>query len=442
MITVNDPALYDASLVTLKRFTRGSYYGRLAQMFLACKHYGSLIPHVGASQATDISTLQRLLDELYDKPSRRPGPSVLILFSNNHLYPTGVTGPGLTTPANIWRNNFNFQKGFCCYGSDVEILDSTFRRQSRKLCPHLVTATPNQLDGASCDLDQTRPEYRNEDHPKVFRIDPMTSDPREIFVYDPTDIANYTPLVLAPNGRRLPLAPLLVALYHDSALAAGRTQVDVADFLLDFDFSPAEAVAYFDDNPAISEHVALFTSFPGKLSWTRLTVPGATKSAAPAPLASLPGVPVPKAATSSKKSAIPPILTATPPTAPPAGGHWWDAEQAVRQTLEDDGWYVLDVTRFGVGYDLRATKAGTTRHVEVKSSAGRCTPLLTPNELKEARSLRTTYVLAVVENFDPAKSVSILWVQDPARLPMDARQSTAYSIPRSGWLPKASGIMP
>jgi hypothetical protein len=110
--------------------------------------------------------------------------------------------------------------------------------------------------------------------------------------------------------------------------------------------------------------------------------------------------------------------------------------------LENDGWIVLDVSRFGVGYDMRAHKAGTTRHVEVKSSAGRCSPLLTPNELSEARRLRDAYVLAVVENFDPAQPVSVLWIQDPASLPMGARTMTAYSLPRSTWLPIARPTMP
>ncbi|USQ74744.1 DUF3883 domain-containing protein (plasmid) [Roseomonas mucosa] len=103
---------------------------------------------------------------------------------------------------------------------------------------------------------------------------------------------------------------------------------------------------------------------------------------------------------------------------------------------------MIDVSRLGVGYDLRAYKAGTTRHIEVKSSAGRCSPVLTSNELNEARRLRDAYVLAVVENFDPAQPVSVVWVQDPARLPMGARNVTVYSLPRSAWLPHAMFVVP
>ncbi len=249
--------------------------------------------------------------------------------------------------------------------------------------------------------------------------------------------------MLAPGGRHLPIAPLVVALYHDSAVGAGRTQVDLADFLIDFDLSPAEALAYFDDDPATSQHATLSQAFPGRTSWTRIAAVVAPVPAGPAGPAPLPGVPQPGPATGRRRARLTPVIPImAPPIAPPAGGHWWDAEQAVRQALEGDGWAVLDVTRFGIGYDFRAHKAGTTRHVEVKSSTGRCTPTLTPNELDEARRLRESYVLAVVEDFDPARPVSILWVQDPARLPMGARQTTTYTLPRSRWLPEASGGMP
>ena len=415
----------------LERFTRGSYYGRLVQIFLACKHYGRLIPRVGAPHGTDVRTVQQLLDELYDKPSRRPGASVLSLFNDNHLYATGVTGPGNRTASNIWRNNFNIQKGFCCYATAAEINDPAFRNRSRQLCPHLVTAALDQLNGAACDLEPTA-RYRREDHPKVFRIDPVT---REHFVYDPTDVAHYAPLVLAPSGRRLPIVPLVIALYYDSRAAAGRPQVDLSDFLIDFDFVPGEALSYFDDDPAMPEHVALAAASSSGLSWARIAVASPLSPVTPAPL---PGIPLPSPTPARRRARTTPVVPiAAPPTMPPAGGHWWDAEQAVRQVLENDGWTVLDVSRFGVGYDMRAFKGGTTRHVEVKSSAGRCTPILTPNEFAEARRLRSDYVLAVVENFDPVQPVSVLWVQDPARLPMGARQTTVYSLPRSQWLPRA-----
>ena len=419
MISINDQALYKASLQVLATHTQRNYYGRLAQIFLACKFYGNLIPRVGDPIGTDVATLQRLLDELYDKPSLKPGPSISITFNANHLYP-GVK-------SNIWRNNFNFQKGFGCYAPAAEILNLGFRNASRKACPHLAPRTIGTLRGAKCRLE-LKAEYRSEDHPKVFRIDPLT---REHFVYDPADTNHYAALVVASSGR-IPIAPLIVALYYDSRISGGRQQVDITDFLLDFGFSPAEFTVYFDDDPAQASHQTLARAYPGKLSWTRISAVTVSPPSAP-----LPGIPVSRVPASRRHR--PSITTTVAPTAPPAGSFWWDAEQAVRQALVADSWTVVDHSRFGMGYDLFAHKSGTNRHVEVKSSAGRCAPLLTDNEYAEAVRLRQQYVLAIVENFDPVKPVNILWVQDPARLQMTARQMKAFSLPRSAWLPSASG---
>jgi hypothetical protein len=426
MIRVDDPSLYAASLAALKRVTAGSYYGRLVQIFLACKHYGGLIPRVGDPIGTDVGTFQQLLDDLYEKPSLRPQPSVVILFSNNHLPRTGERGPNRGHPSNIWRNNFNIQKGFGCYATAPELQTRTFRNGSRTVCPHLIPATPGELRGATCALEN-QARYRNEDHPKVFRIDPTT---RDLFIYDPSDSSHYAPLVLAPDGRRLPIGPLVVALYYDSPLAAGRQQVDLSDFLIDFDFTAAEFATYFDDDPAHADHAALSTAFRGRLSWTRIAAAAPTPAVAPLPA-------TPKVSLKLARRGAPAASVASA-TSPPAGGHWWHAEQAVHQVLVADGWTVINKTRFGLGYDLLASKAGTMRYIEVKSSAGRCAPILTEHEYDEARRLRSEYVIAVVENFDPAKPVSVRWVQDPAALSLGTRQITIFSLPRSQWLPRAN----
>ena len=420
--------------MALKSFTaRSHYYGRLVQMFLGCKYYGGLIPQVGASPGTDSNTFQRLLDDLFEKPSFLPGRSVVSLFSNNHLVRTGRKGGSTTTASNIWRNNFNFQKGYCCYGRPNELLNRTFRTQSRTMCPHLRPAVAGQLRDATCALDTAadadKAKYRREDHPKVLRIDPAT---REHFVYDPSDITHYTPLVQA-RGRRLPIAPLIVALYYDSRLTAGRGEVDSTDFLADFNFSPAEFAAYFDDDPRLAEHAALSAAFPRMLSWRR--VAASPVVVPPAPLPGIPAPRIPGSRTRRRTSAS----TGTSSTSPPAGGFWWDAEQAVQQMLVADGWMVVNKTTFGLGYDLLASKAGTTRHVEVKSSAGRCNPSLTQNEYSEARRLRASYVLAIVEDFDRSKPVVVQWIHDPARISVTARSTQVYSMPRSKWVPHSVG---
>lgn len=430
-------------MAALSAFTPGSYLGRVVQIFFACKHYGALVPRIGDPTGTDTGTLQRLLDDLYEKPSRRPDPSISIIFNNSHLTRTGEVTPGIAGASNIWRNNFKLQKGYSCYASPAELNSRPFREQSRKLCPHLVTAQEGSLRNAQCALDPESARYRGEDHAKVFRILPGSD---EIFVYEPSDVEFYRPLVLA-NGRRLPIGPLIVALYYDSSLAAGRSEIDLGDFLLDFDFSPAEFAAYFDDNINLPEHQALNADFPGLISWTPIPIglplapaalpiaaPGQAAPPVPAPV--LPAIPQPGPRRARRIAAIGGI--ALPAASPPAGSHWWDAEQAVRQILEADGWAVVDMSRFGVGYDLLARKAAATLHIEVKSSAGKCSPVLTENEYIEARRLRQTYILAIVENYSPTASVTVRWVADPARLALSARRVLNYGVARSQWVPKST----
>jgi hypothetical protein len=129
-------------------------------------------------------------------------------------------------------------------------------------------------------------------------------------------------------------------------------------------------------------------------------------------------------------------------SAPPAGSHWWSAEQAVRLLLESDGWMVMDVSRLGIGCDMKATKGQTLRLVEVKSALGPCSPTLTEREYSQAKDSRRQFVLAIVENFDPQKSVTVQWIHDPARLLVTARQVTQYFIPRSVWKIPATNIFP
>jgi hypothetical protein len=286
-----------------------------------------------------------------------------------------------------------------------------------------------QLADASCEFAlDTR--YRNEDHPKLFRLDPAT---RNLTVVDPSDTAVYSPVVLAPGARRLPIVPLISALYHDSGVAAGRTGVDVSDFMLDFNFSPREFAAYFDDDPALNVHQRLVAAFPG-LAWTpaRLPAPGGPAAAAPAP-AVLPRQRRARAAAVAPED-LPQIATSV---APPAGSRWWDAEQAVRAALEADQWTVIDRTRQGAGFDFQISKQGRTLFIEVKSSAGPCAPMLTDNEYKQAVRLRERYVIAVVENFDPDATARILWIPNPADLPLLPRSTQVYPLPRAIWLPRA-----
>ena len=431
MIPINSPAVYDKALEILKRSAGRGYWGRAAQIFLACKHYGPQIPQVGSAMGIRSGFLQQLLDDLYLKPNRASPEKIAIIFGDNHQVPSGVTAGNLKGASNIWRNNFDFQKGFICYAPVQDMLSPGFVSASRKQCKYLHPVNGNALAGAWCGIKGGKPpEYRREDHPKMFRKDPVTS---EYTVHDPQDVTFYAGIIRPASGVKLPIAALIVAIYYDSILAAGRSHVDVPDFLTDFGFTPAEAAAYFDDDPASAAHQALALVAAG-VTWTRLS----TAPSAAAPAVTLPGVPpapIPKTVTGKKAKALPHhssiVVTTSPP--PPATSGWWDAQQAVRTTLETAGWVVVDASDKKVGYDFKIIKAGQVKMVEVKSSVGICTATLTDLEYRQALAVRQDFVLAIVEHYDPTLPATIQWVEDPARLQMTQRLVVQYTLPRSVW---------
>ena len=430
MIPINSQIIYDKALEILKAVGGRGFRGRAAQIFLACKHYGNQIPVVGSATGIDSRQLEQLLDDLYSKPTRGTPDTIAIIFDDDHKIPTGTTGGILTVPSNIWRNNLNLQKGFICYASVQEMQSPGFVAASRKVCPHLRPLGTQTLVQSWCNNKEKSPVYRGEDNPKMFRKDPVTS---EYTVHDPQDVTFYSGIIRPASGVKLPIAALIVAIYYDSILAAGRSHVDVPDFLADFGFTMAEAAAYFDDDPRSAAHQALALVAAG-VKWTRLS----TGPAVAVPVVTLPGVPpapTPKTVTNKKTKALPHHssigVTTSPP--PPATSGWWDAQQAVRTTLEKAGWLVVDVSGKKVGYDFKIIKAGQIKMVEVKSSVGMSTATLTKLEYRQALAVRKDFVLAIVEYYDPALPATIQWVADPARLQMTKRLVVEYTLPRSVW---------
>lgn len=430
MIPINSTAVYGKALEVLKSVSGNGFRGRAAQIFLACKHYGNQIPIMGSTTGIDSRQLQQLLDDLYSKPNRGTPDKIAIIFDDDHKVPTGTTGGILTVASNIWRNNLNLQKGFVCYAPIQDMQTPGFVAASRKVCPHLRPAGTQTLAQSWCHIKGKPPVYRGEDNPKMFRKDPLSN---EYTVHDPQDVNFYSGIMRPASGVKLPIAALIIAIYQDSALAAGRSHVDVSDFLTDFGFTPAEATAYFDDDPASAAHQALALVAAG-ITWTRIS----TSPAATAPTVSLPGippVPTPKSATGKKAKILPHHsaigVTTSPP--PPATSGWWSAQQAVRTTLETAGWMVVDVSGLKVGYDFKIIKAGQVRMVEVKSSVGICTATLTDLEYKQALAGRRDFVMAIVEHYDPMLPATIQWVEDPARLQMTQRTVVQFTLPRSVW---------
>ena len=386
----------------------------------------------GSFVATEV--LQSLLDDLFAKASRPANSCVLSIFEGNYLARTGLIRPTNTTAQNTWRNNLNLQKGIGCYAPSADLSSLTFLNQDRSQCRHLQTTTPGTLAGAKCSLCTTGAAYRSESHRKWLRIDPGGNG------YAATDLQNtasFAPYV-APGGSRIPVLPLIIALYHDAdaGLSIGtRPAVSLADFAADFNFSAQEIAAYFD----VSMTHPLNARMTNSAAW----VPGSSLAASTvvssgvAPVISgvtiAPASPAALPAPAAPPAVAQPVLGGTP-TPPPNTNNGWDAEQYVAAALTSAGWTAHAVARQQLGYDIFAQRGTQRRYVEVKSSLGLCSPALTAREWQQASYHANSYVLAIVENFNPTAQNMIYWVRDPANRCTATPQTTiSHAIARGSW---------
>jgi hypothetical protein len=424
MIDVRNPLLFESAAEQLNAYRRSirNYHGRFVQVFLAMKFYQNELPSMYSGQYVATEVLQTLLDDLYAKASRNLNDCVFVLFENSYLARTGIVGIGNTTAQNTWRNNFNLQKGIGCYASANELSSMTFLNQSRINCRHLQPVNAGNLAHGHCRLCPSAAEYRSEDHRKWLKVD---TGGNGYAVLDLLNIDNFTPYI-APERQRIPILPLMVTLYHDASpgLRTSRERVNSLDFAADFNFSSTEIEAYFDtslDNPF---NRALLRAFPAVRS-------GVAIAATDTPI--ITGAVRTRLQRQPVQVLPEPVLTGTA-VAPPAVNSGWEGERYVLRALQEDGWTVYDVSRQKLGYDLLAKKRRETRYIDVKSSLGMCSPTLTAREWRQAMSQGSSYVLAVIENFNPLGEAIVYWVPDPVSR-CAARESTqvCYSIARSSW---------
>ena len=420
MIPVNNQALYSEALACLKEHKRQDgrgFKGRFIQIFLGMKFFQNSIPSMYSGSFISTELFQLLLDDMYSKSSRSADNCVLALFEDSYLARTGLIGPGNAVLQNTWRNNLNLQKGIGCYASPADLSSLTFLDQDRRQCRYLHPGPGAGLAGGKCNLCPTGATYRSESHRKWLRIDPGGNG---YAVTDLQNISNYLPYV-APAGVRIPIIPLIVALYYDATpgLVTGtRSSVSLEEFAVDFNFSPQEIAAYFDNSLGSPLNRRVVQS----AAW------------AMAGVVSVPAVPV------QAQTAVTSPVVATPnligtPTPPPGVNTGWGAEQYVASALISSGWNAYVVARQQLGYDIFAQRGRQRRHVEVKSSLGLCSPSLTAREWQQAEHYQDEYILAIVENFNPVGQNVIYWVRNPAANCVSTRQtSISHSIPRSSWV--------
>ncbi|HBB89029.1 MAG TPA: hypothetical protein DC047_15600 [Blastocatellia bacterium] len=425
MIDVTNRRLYSASLECLRRFKTGAgagYKGRFVQLFLGLKFYQNEIPSMFSNSFVSTEVLQTMLDDLYAKANRPSNDCVLVLFEDRYLARTGLIGLNNTTPQNTWRNNFNLQKGIGCYAPPHDLASQTFLDQDRIDCRHLSPAGVGGLAGSTCSLCPTSARYRNESHRKWLRIDPSGAGYAAVDVFNVSNFAAY----VTPGGNRLPALPTAVALYHEadpSLRLGGRKEIDLDDLMNDFNFGTNEFHSYFDDSPTHPLNADLLRRFRS-LGYRRVALSTVARRGGR-----------PSAATRLRSSIVrAPVLTGTP-APPPNVNTGWDAERFVFSLLQQNGWTVYDVSRQQLGYDLLAQRGRRTIYVEVKSSAGFCTPAFTSREWQQAERYGTSYILGVLEKFDPLSMNTVYWISDPAHACLQRESlNVTHSIPRNAWI--------
>ncbi|WP_175738900.1 protein NO VEIN domain-containing protein [Burkholderia ambifaria] len=433
MIPVTQNEVFDIALDCLsshKSAVGKSFKGRFTQIFLALKFYQNNIPSMHSGRFVSAEVIQMQLDALYAKASRPLDAEVLMLFERNFLARTGISGAG-KSPQNTWRNNLNIQKGIGCYAPVNILAGATFLNQSREECQFLVSPTPGVFSGSSCSLCSTG-GYRGEKHRKWLRIDPGRTGYAAI---DSSAIFNFAPYVV-PTGVRIPVLPLIVALYHDADMGlklAERSTVGIRDFMLDFNFSFEEFQSYFDDspeNPLNARIVEAGGSFTYLRAADGIAETGTVAIPHPGQQAAQPELP-----------AIPLLPPAGTIVSAPQHNSGWDAQKCVAEALTLAGWTVHDVSRMQLGCDLLAKKISRTILVEVKSSLATCAPVLTNREWAQAQAHKNNYVMAVIENFDAASSNTIFWVPNPAtNCAANVLSTVTYSIARSVWFGSSVGL--
>lgn len=419
MVPVANRPLFDAAATSLQSYrihVGRAHRGRFIQLFLGMKFYQNVLPSMFSHQHVGVDVLQSLLDDLYAKASRPLHACVYMLFEGSYHARTGLTAPGHKVPQNTWRNNFHLQKGIGCYAPAQDLASQTFLDEPRRNCKYLLPSQPGSLAGGVCRLQPSGAQYRREDHRKWLHVDPAGNG---FSVVDLMNIDNFSPYV-APEGTRIPLLPLMVCLYYDALpglVIAERREVDTLDFMHDFNFSPQEAAAYFDDDPANQFNRKLLRRFK-TVSFRRIATPVQRRRSTQRQV---------------RSNAV--VFTTSTEVAPPAVNTGWDAQQYVANALREHGWEVFDVSRQQLGYDLLAKRRRQTRYIEVKSSLGYCGPVLTAREWQQAIAHQELFVLAVIENFDPTGTNRVNWIVNPAAK-CDGRiaHQVQYSILRTDWL--------
>lgn len=411
MIPVNRTDILDTALELLETFaSQTQIRGRFVSLYLGLRRMGSDMPDILSSEVMQASNIEGFLDDMYTK-THRAAPYVVLsaVFggstSPNAPYSTrsGVLAPGRKYPTNTWRNNFGVQKGIGCPASSTTIQGMLENPVMRISCPHMQEDTEGRY---LCGLSGT--VYRGEEHAIWLRI--AQEGYQKVDLNNPVVYKSY----LSPNGRRIPLFPLIGALYCLAPIDvySGLATIGIPDFASDFYFSLEEVQEIFDTDPESPLNAAMLAQIDAGPSLSRpLQKVRISKLSLPET------VPLPS-----------PLPLPSPSTEINSGVA---AELAVAQDLQLRGWNVAyRGNQRAFGYDLEASRKSEVLRIEVKSSVAFTSPELTEAEWKAAQKYGEGYILAVVD-FVKSETQSIWYVRNPAASVVPTEKAVVvYRFPR------------
>lgn len=405
MIPTDRLDVFEVGCSILEDFgTRTNVRGRFVSLYLGLRRMGPQLAELGSATSTPTAEIEHFLDSLYTKTHRAEPVVVLTaLFggstsaSAGYSARTGATAPGNRYPTNTWRNNFNIQKGVGC-PADPDTIGGLLRDPAIRLaCPHMAVDPEGRY---TCSL--VGAAYRGDEHSIWLRIVPGGG-------YQVVDLDNpsvYTEY-LAPSGQRIPIFPLLAALYGFAAVDAypPRPTVGIPDFAQDFRFTLQQVEALFECDPDIPMNAEILAVAQGQM---------------------LSGEVLPAIEEEEDAQPLMPVLGSVMAMNTGVG-----AEIAVAEELVNHEWFVVyRGNQRGYGYDIEASRQGQTLRVEVKSSVGFTVPELTEAEWQAAQTYGDDYVLAVVD-FYGSDEQSIWYLRNPAANAIPAvRTMTMYRLTR------------
>ena len=399
MIPLHDAPVFERCLEILSRFgTETNARGRFVALYLGLRRMGNGIAILGSDEVTSAGQIENFLDTLFLKTHIAAPLNVLTALFGGSTSPnapwstrTGALAPENRYPTNTWRNNFNVQKGIGCPAA-ADTINAILADPTRRLsCPHMAVDDEGRH---ACSITGTT--YRGEEHSIWLRF--AEGGYQVVNLNDPVTFEDY----LAPRGRRIPVFPLIGALYSfaQDGTYPERPTIGIPDFARDFGFTVEQVEQLFDADPESAGNREILMLLGGQF-----TPLAPTQEPLPQPL---------------------------PPDPEPAILNTGvGAELSVARDLQSHGWeivYVANIT--SLGYDLRASKGGEILKVEVKSSVGGCTPELTNTEWLAAQENGETFVLAVV-SFYGSDGQEILYVRNPAANLVPAeRETVTYRFSR------------